>query len=300
MASGTSDLEEWREPPIHRLLSGAQLLSGDHQHNVWQGITHRDQGTGVGILTVMKQLPSSIAIAMELACAMAGQVLRLPVPMGALVIADRDQLMGLPKRAAHESRQIICFGSYLKWPDETMRRILQGDAAIEEWTWSQLCNSNHGSPGAAWDELVANDDRHYQNIVFSGEDSWWLIDHESSLEPIAKVYRRWAEQTVRDQLREFEAKSNTLASEMMRRRPKDHAIDRQPASLRGHRERLSQMADQVRNWDSSNEQLRGIFSIVEIVLRSIHGRLPALEQHLRQRLDDKQQRLTWDFSNPPQ
>ena len=177
---GAADLQRWRAPPIYQMLSGGTLVPGQHQNKVWSGLAQIPGSTEPGTSLIVKWVAKKEILATELACSLAAQALRLQVPRGFLVIAEKDQLPGLPARVtggAHD--KVICFGSELQWQDDTIGRPV-GSQAVEEWVWKRLCQTDQGPVGAVWDELVANEDRHYQNVVFDGK-RWWLIDHEYSL-----------------------------------------------------------------------------------------------------------------------
>jgi hypothetical protein len=45
-----------------------------------------------------------------------------------------------------------------------------------DFVWGKICEDEIAPTGAVWDELVANPDRHVQNLLFDGS-KWWLFDH---------------------------------------------------------------------------------------------------------------------------
>lgn len=294
--NSAADLEIWRNPPVYRLLSSGMRLEGNHVNKVWRGLAHPQGGSESGVPMIVKWLPKAVPLATELACALAGQALRLQVPRGALVLADADQLPGLPRR--FEGRTVLCFGSHLQWPDDTIARLIHDDAAVEELIWQRLCETPEGPAGAAWDELVANEDRHHENVVFDGH-RWWLFDHEEALEPIARVMKRFTLQATRAELAQHQAKANTLASQMVLRRPNDHGLERVPPSLLSLRKRLQWMADSVRGWRTGNDEIDQTFAVAEVVLRSIDLRMPALALHLHKRLARPEGDALWNSSTSP-
>lgn len=295
MGKTAADLEEWRSPPLYRLLSSGALLEGSHVNKVWRGLVHPVGDTAPGVPMMIKWLADPIALATELACALAGQALRLQVPAGRLVLAEADMLQGLPSR--FPGRRVLCFGSQLQWPDDMTVRLIKDDAAVEEHIWQKLCETPQAPTGAAWDELVANEDRHHQNVVYDGRQ-WWLFDHEAALEPIARVMKRFAQQSARQEVAAHHAKRNQIAEQLVIRRPNDHAIERQAPNLLALRYRLQWLADAARNWRTGNADVDQTFAVAEIVLRSIDLRLPALALHLQQRLAKPEGASLWKLTAP--
>lgn len=282
MARTSHELDSWRDPPLFRLLSTAIPLHGNHLNKVWQGLVHREGVAEAGVPMIVKWLPDQIKLMTELACAMAAQALKLPVPSGGLVLCPSDQLPELPQGAG--SGLLICFGSYLQFEDRGSAALMKNeDGAVAEFVWRQVCQSRTAGPGAAWDELVANGDRHCENLIFDGT-KWWLFDHERALEPLSQVMRRFADQVVRQQVISHRAVRNNLAQELVARRPRDHRLDAEPNALVARRQRLRWMADAVGKWQTEDKALNEMFAICQVVLLSIDLRLPDLAQSLQQRL----------------
>ncbi len=290
--NGAIDLQRWRDPPIYRMLSPGTLLSGEHLNKVWRGMAQKPMNTEPGVPMIIKWVEKKEMLATEMACALAARALRLPVPVGVLVLGEKDQLHGLPIRVTtSEASSVICFGSEFHWPDDTIA-IPEDTEAAQEWVWSRLCQSSQGSSGGVWDELIANEDRHHQNVVFDGI-RWWFIDHEKTLTPLAKFMMQFAEATVRQTIVELQASSNPIASEMVFRRPTDHGMEALPKSLVNFRSRLRWLIDQATKWKTGVQDLDTIFMMTEFYLRSIDLRLPALSLHLSTRLSKPPIQSLW-------
>lgn len=295
MARVASDLEVWREPPVFRLLSSAIPVHGNHLNKVWRGLVHREGSADSGVPMIIKWLPDQIKLMTELACAMAGQALKLPVPSGGLVLCPSDQLPELPQGAP--AGLLTCFGSYLQFEDRGAAALMKNeDEAVAEYVWSRVCQSKAAAPGAAWDELVANGDRHHENVIFDG-NNWWLFDHERALEPLRLVMQRFAEQIARQQLLDHRAGRNNLAAELKARRPHDHRIDSEAGALHQRRQRLKWMADVVGKWKTEDQALNEMFQICAVVLMSIDLRLPVLALSLQQRLSNPSGEALWNTSS---
>jgi hypothetical protein len=290
-----ADPEFWRSPPLMELNSGAVTLNAGQTHRVWRGLVQTPGSVELCLPVVIKWLPSGPKLSIELACAIASAMLRLPVPPGMLVLADPEQLPGLPiaaQRAAATAGRVLCFGSRLQWPDDTLERLRSDDIAVQDHTWNSVCAGKVGTRGAAWDELVANPDRHTGNLIFDGTRHW-LIDHDLALQPLAPLMRRFAQRMVRMKVTEHKSAVNQLASQMARRRPSDHGILAQPDKFLAQRRRLQALMNFARSWVTGDAQIDAILVDAEIVLRSIDARLPALALMLNERLGVPEERTLW-------
>lgn len=296
--NGAADLQRWRDPPVNRMLSPGTLLSGDHVNKVWRGMTQAPMSTEPGVPMIIKWVEKKERLAAELACALAARALRLQVPAGVLVLAQKDQLHGVPARVSgDDDAAVLCFGSELQWPDDTMAKPMGTDAA-REWVWSRLCQSPQGSAGGVWDELVANEDRHTDNVVFDGV-RWWLIDHERTLTPLNKLMMKFAESAIRQTVIEHRTPSNPIAVEMVQRRPHDHKMEALPPALVNLRVRLQWLADQAQKWHTGLRDVDTVFMMTEIYLRSIDLRLPALAMHIHDRLAKPTPKALWSQASSP-
>jgi hypothetical protein len=231
-------------------------------------------------------MSGSHKLPIELACSMAGQLLPIPIPKGVVVLAERDQLPGLSGAAKPMpgSSLFLCFGSVHQWPDDTIARMLNDDAAADEFTWRQLCESGSAAPGAAWDELAANADRHTGNLVFDGA-KYWFIDHELALQPIARMMRSFTAPSSRDRLLAYRSPANIVAGELVRRQPRNHELMSQPGRFTREEKHLKLLADKVRTWRTDYRFIdESVWPMTEVVLRGIALRLPALALMLGERL----------------
>jgi hypothetical protein len=197
-------------------------------------------------------------------------------------MADCNQLPGLPTHATEGvNSRVLCFGSELQWPDDTLARPT-GKDAVEEWVWARLCETPQGSAGAVWDELVANEDRHFENVVFDGR-RWWLIDHEYTLQPVAKAMKKFTDPQTRQGLVSFQAMDNLLAAEVLSRRT-DHNMQAFPKAFNSYKQHLAWMVSQARTWRTGLHDVDTVLLMAWYYLSSIELRLPALPLHLNERL----------------
>lgn len=296
--AGPADLQRWREPPVYRLLCTGMLLDGNHQNKVWRGMAQTPGSTEPALPLIVKWTDKKEVVAAELACALAAKALRLQIPGGAIVLAEKADLPGLPQRVRGAGTDlVICYGSELQFPDDTLARPTRADAA-EEWIWQRLCNTPQGPAGGVWDELVANDDRHCENVVFDGH-RWWLIDHEYSLPGVARAMKKFTETSTRQGLIDYRAKENTLAAQVLRRRAADHKMADLPTQWAPLRQRLQWLADQAQNWQTDMEPVNTVLMMTHFYLRGIELRLPALALHLHDRLAQPEGASLWNSSSNP-
>lgn len=290
--NSAEDLVRWRNPPLFRMLSPGTLLSGNHTNKVWRGMCQVPQNMEPAIPMIIKWIEKKELLAAELACSLAARAFKLDIPIGVLVLAEKDQLNGLPRRVTgHENDFLLCFGSEFQWPDDTIARPSDSDSA-KEWVWNRICQTSQGSNGGVWDELIANEDRHSENVIFDGI-RWWLIDHERAMTPLNKFMLKFAELAIRQTVIDHKAKTNPLMMEMVHRRPNDHKMEKLPNNLMQHRIRLRWIADQTKNWTTGISQVDTVLMMTEIYLRSIDIRLPALALHVRERISGPYRPPLW-------
>ncbi|MBB1161488.1 hypothetical protein [Aquariibacter albus] len=292
------DLDDTSRPPWARLMSGGLTVEAGQENKVWRGQLQVPGSTESCVPAVVKWMNNQPKVAIELACALAAAELKLDVPRGVVVLAERDQLPGLPVRAKPlpNTQDFLCFGSVHQWPDDSAVRMLD-DAAAEEHTWRRLCEMPAAAPGAAWDELVANADRHTGNLIFDGH-RYWFIDHELALQPLAQVIRRWAVQANRQRVLEHRARGNELAAQLARRRPSDHGLQGQPAKFQKAGQRLGLLADRMRQWHTGYPPVDDIWPMAEVVLRGIAARLEPLALMVNERLGVREGASLWNSSPP--
>ncbi len=288
------DLDDHKAPPFARLVSTGLPIDKGQVHKVWRGLVQVPGSTEPAIPVALKWMSGQSKLPIELACSLAAAQLGLPVPRGVVVLSSRDQLPGLPAavKPLPGSDDVICYGGMHQWPDDSAARLLDEDGAAE-YTWRQLCQSASAAPGAAWDELTANPDRHVNNLLFDGL-RYWFIDHEQALEPMAQMMRRWAATVVRQAVLEHQAKVNAVATQLVRRRPRDHEILGQPSHFNRAARRIELLADAVRGWSSGHKHVDDVWPLTEVVLRGISLRLPALADMLTRRLQIPLPRSLWN------
>lgn len=293
-----ADLHRWQAPPVWRLLSHGTHFAGRHSNTTWRGLAQLHDSHEPGLPVIVKVMPNNETLAAELACALAAKALRLQVPDGVLVLAEKDQLPGLPRRyTGAGTDRVLCFGSAYQFPDDTTVRPTN-EAAVEEWVWQQLCGSKQGPAGGVWDELVANNDRHCDNVVFDGA-RWWLIDHEHTLPPVAKVMKRFAQTVARQTVLNYQSPENTLAKEMHVRRPNNHGMLDLPATFAPLKQRITWLAEQAQSWVTGIKEIDTVLIYTHIYLRAIELRMAPLALHLASRLAQPEGDSLWNFSNAP-
>lgn len=298
-AAGSAPKESGRiaPPPLYYLSTTATLKNGNHANAVWHGFLAHESAPGEVMPAIVKALECEVGLAVELACALAGRALQLPVPAPGLVLAERAMLPGLPAR--FKGSTLLLIASHYQHPDALMTEVLANNPDAEEVIWSRMCSTPTGTAGAVWDELVANADRHCENVLYDGA-SWWLFDHDLAL-PTAKEYvLTHLQQAARLSAIAFTATANQLAHEMLERRPKDHGLIDLSARLRGRDKALVAIAHYAAAWHHSDPKIHRVLELTGKVLGLIHLRLPALAQHVAARCNTTPDTpLLWSSPTPP-
>ena len=291
------DLGDLHSLPLVHLVSAGEPLRVGQVHRAWRGMVQTPGSVEMSIPVVLKYLPEQPKLAIELACSLASAVFKLRVPRGMLVLADRTLLPGLPADAlsVNERGEVLCFASALRWPDDTAERALEGDPAVTDYLWHRFCSTNDAAPTAAWDELVANPDRHTGNFIYDGV-RYWLIDHELSLKPLADSIRRMAEAAVRQAVIEHKAERNQVAAQLVERRPDDHGILDQVQPFESKKRALQGLEVTMRTWKTGSMTIDGVLELAYVVMGGIILRLPPLGLQLTERLAKPGGSLQWTTS----
>lgn len=289
-----NDLQELvSRPPVYRLLGVAEKLHGKHLNAAWKGLAGVPHADEPGIPVVVKHLPNAGQIDIELACGLASQVLSLPVPRPALVIAELEDLPLHPVGLTRSP--VLLFGSLFQAEDPfTAQRAHQGGQAAE-YIWDQVCREKAGPAGSAWDELVANPDRHVQNLLFDGT-KWWLFDHNLALQPISKLYASIDDSDARAQLIEHTARVNQLLEQVVKRRPVDHGVELEAHRLSKHTQRLKILAIEMRKWQIPPGQISDIVRMAALIVDLIALRLEPLALYVEARLNKPNAEALWNTS----
>lgn len=270
------------EPPLYHLASVGELQDGDHTHDCWHVRVAHEHIGGYTLPMIVKAVPSQITLAVEVACGLAARELRLNVPQPGLVVADREDLPGIADNIPGE--RLLLVGSHYQRPDALFAEAVANNPAADEMIWNAVCASAAAPQGAAWDELIANPDRHCENVLFDGTH-WWLFDHDQALAPAAAYVRQEENTSVRDDAIAFNARSNQLVDELMRRHQgRGQVILEQTRRLESGRRRLHALATFSRQWTHKDDSVRHVLELIGIVLGLIHLRMPALAEKLRARL----------------
>jgi len=114
------------------------------------------------------------SFAIECLTSLLGIKLGLPIPEPIIAITDQGEAWYATIDIGHPSlRQTIDLGNNNEVLNtESNLAILK---KLSEW-----CDLNNA---IAFDEWIANDDRHIGNVLFDGVKSFWLIDHDQAMRP---------------------------------------------------------------------------------------------------------------------
>jgi len=264
---------------------------------VWRALACPYGSSEPGSAMIIKGLCTPLSLATELACALAGIYLKLPIPTPCLVLCDPDLVTQLPEDLRQRSLRstdgnFVYFGSELVFEYPT-RPAATSDPRIIERIWNRLCSNDVAPAGAAWDELVANPDRHHENMTFDGEQ-WWLYDHDKALAPLAQLFARLAEFDSRNLIAAHRAARNQIASEMGLRQCDMTRIGQRSRSMSKSSKEFDLLVSQADQWAHPDVRVQSVLTLTVDVLRSIGFRLPAIELLIEQRLNTKETpRLLW-------
>ncbi|SIO49351.1 hypothetical protein SAMN05444172_2412 [Burkholderia sp. GAS332] len=282
-----------QRPPIYRLLGVGEKVYGDHLNHVWKGLAGVPGLDEPGIPVFAKYLPRQSQIDIELACGLASQVLRLPVPNPALVIADLDELPNHPNGL--KSGPVLLFGSLFQPPDPfTVQRTKEGELGTE-YIWQKVCENEVAPQGAAWDELVANPDRHAQNLLFDGV-KWWLFDHNLALQPLSDLYASIGEASAQRKVVDHIARVNQILSQLKSRHSGNEDILEEADRLSKQAKKLTLLAIEMRKW-KLDARIAPIMMIAATIVDLIALRLKPLGMYLEQRLETPTANNLWSSSS---
>ncbi|SEK02775.1 hypothetical protein SAMN05216550_113214 [Paraburkholderia tropica] len=279
-------------PPVFRLLGVAEKVHGKHLNHVWKGLAGVPWLDEPAIPVFAKFLPRPTQIDIELACGLASQALRLPVPRPALVIAELEDLQSPP--ASLKDGPIILFGSLFQPPDPFFARKADDDALATEFIWQKVCDDEVAPKGAAWDELVANPDRHAQNLLFDGS-KWWLFDHNLALQPLARLYQTLDKDSTQRTIIGHIAKVNQILAQLTERRRADQSVLAEADRMLRQGKKLTLLAREVRKW-KVDSRIDPIFTISATIIDLIALRLQPLALYIEQRLDVPAGESLWSNS----
>ena len=271
-------------PPIYHLAGAAQSRGcGDHSHDTWYARAVHADIAGQSLPMIVKRIPSPVVAAVEIACGLAARELRLNVPMPGLVVAEREDLPDLDEDVP--GQRFLLVGSHYQRPDALFAEVVANHPAAEELIWDRVCGTLVARQGAAWDELIANPDRHSENLLFDGS-TWWLFDHDQALAPAAQYVADESDQQKRLEALAFNASENQLVEQLKQRlRDEIRAILEQSRRFDAGARRLQSLAHYSREWKHTESDIQHLLGLVSIILGLIHLRLPALAEKLHHRLE---------------
>lgn len=280
-------------PPIYHLLGVCDKITGNHfQSAAWKGLAGQSNSHEPGIPVVVKHLDSPVQIDIELACGLVSQVLMLPVPKPALVYADRDLLPDAPKKVIDGA---ILFGSRFQTPDAYLAKQNTNDERVGEDIYSKVCATEVGPLGSAWDELVANPDRHPYNFIFDGK-KWWLFDHNKALEPLNRILEEIYNAPSSGKQREIlthAARINLLYSEMLKRDLGVTDIQDHAKLMTKKAKELKVLADRMTEWITEDDAVNSILKMSATIVAIIGSRLSPLMELIHNRSQKPAGRSLW-------
>ncbi len=269
------------QPAVCEPLDPVDRISGQRNLNeAWAGDVLEVRGPDAGAVyhCVFKRLPAD-RLAVELACAAAGTLLGNDVPRPCLVWADPAQLaagVATPQSAGPE----LMFGSAFVTQDAFFEHLASSDRddALNHAVWSHFCGeAARAARGAAFDELVANWDRHMRNLRFDGA-RWWLIDHDNALAPVCGTPDLVSADAA------FKAHVNLIAAELATRRRDDHDMLATARRVGQARHKVQALAVVAGGWSDPDPAVQQVLRRAAQLLSVLARRMPMLEQMVGDRI----------------
>lgn len=139
---------------------------------IWLGSINIDGTDDVAVYLRMSGKRQMMA---ELVCAVLGRAIGLPIPLPFIVTVDRKKIPRSKLWASMEKgqKQCVMFASAAIEGKGNFTQLMQGNSDYAKrliQTWDQYPEA------AIFDELLANVDRNYSNMLFRA-NIIWLIDH---------------------------------------------------------------------------------------------------------------------------
>lgn len=269
------------QPAVCEPLDPVERITGQRNMNdVWAGdvLELRGPRAGATYHCIFKRLTAD-RLSVELACAAAGTLLGNDVPRPCLVWADPAQLATgatIPPSAERE----LMFGSAFITQDAFFEHLAGNDHddTLSKAVWSHFCNeAPRAAKGAAFDELVANWDRHMRNLRFDGS-RWWLIDHDNALLPLRST------PDLERASATFKAHANLIAAELATRRRHDHDMVATARRVGQAREKVQALAAVARGWSDPDPAVQQVLQRAAQLISVLARRMPMLEQMVDDRI----------------
>ncbi|BAN25205.1 putative uncharacterized protein [Caballeronia insecticola] len=185
----------------------------------------------------------------------------------------------------------MLFGSVFQPPDPFFAQRIEDNPLAVDYIWQKVCDDEVAPKGAAWDELVANPDRHAQNLLFDG-GKWWLFDHNLALQPLAKLYTKVEQQSAQQAIVEHVARVNQLLAELCRRNRNSRETLTEAEQMTRHSKRLALLAHAMRRWEV-DVKIAPTITMAALIVDLIALRLQPLALYLAKRLEIPSQDSLW-------
>lgn len=277
----------------HALPPLIRVTGQNNQGHVWSGeaLLPNEQNNTQIFRCVVKLLEPATTLPIELACAMAGNLLGNDIPQPVLVWADRTDLPDLPMRIKTE--QVLLFGCAFIEQDVFFEQLaaFETNKTLDNAVWGSFCDDQkRAAKGASLDEFITNFDRHTRNLRFDGK-RWWLIDHDCAL-------LQTHNQDLTTMGAGFPSSDNQIAQALLERRPMDHGMSAAARHAHDKITDLAVMAANAAQWRSTDPELQNIWTRTAAVLALLARRLPMLELMIEQRIGNKDP-STLQWTPPP-
>ncbi|WP_439547873.1 hypothetical protein [Falsiroseomonas sp.] len=136
---------------------------------VWRGQV--TIGIGPDIPVFMKDIPAA-ELAKELIGTAIAMATAVPVPRAFLVFSDAEEFAAQHAPTWSGTTDKLLFAS-VQDVERNWRHVQHGGNAVK----TRLCEWSHLPALVAFDEWLANGDRHDRNLMYGGDDEFLPIDH---------------------------------------------------------------------------------------------------------------------------
>lgn len=151
------------------MLPGSQIVRDSSVNTVWKGaVMLSDNSESMAFIKVIPNRDLFV----ECACSILGRQLGLNIPKPLIVLPDEKA-----KTECGLGDNSLAFGSEDAQHPSFTKFITKEN---EKELWARIEKAGSALHGGVFDEWIANGDRHTDNILYSGND-YWFIDHETAL-----------------------------------------------------------------------------------------------------------------------
>lgn len=173
------------------ILTGGEVFTDGNINRTYKCPMQDDDGS---IKNAFVKIIGAREVYVEVLCAILAKTLGYNVPEPYVVLIPAN---ALPDTSLPEN--VISFASIDAGHPSLKRRCNPGNDIMIR----KLYESAEAHKIGAFDEWIANPDRHIGNILYDGGDSFWFIDHGLSLDPRLPANGFLSQNKIVDSMRQY-------------------------------------------------------------------------------------------------